>query len=1126
MAAKQDMTRVGELTFKGDVLQWIGEILRENPSLPFSAVKQELPSPRAGEPPQRHDLVLFDRQGRPALTGELRLPDHPQGHHPYLQALVKDAHDKADRAGVKWFITWNVNDLVLWETFRTWTNILDRSFRQFPIATITDSTQLTKPAIQRQIKEGLRLFLEEFALIFTGRAVLVRKPLDETFVSILHSHLKPIIMVLSHDLMLKYQKDSGFARHFQAWYVKDQGWTFVGSSQSLPDEVERATKLGAYILVNKLVFYEALRRRFKVLNPLVISSTSITGDGLKREIQSYFQDAIAKTKDYETVFDWGVAGEFPFISDSAVPLWRELIDNIGQFDFTRLNYEVIGLIFSRLIAPKEKHDFGQYYTPPDVVDLINAFCIRKAEAIVLDPACGGGTFLVRAYARKKAMDNSLSHRKLLSQLWGIDIASFPVSLAVINLATRDLVEEENYPRVARKDFFEVFRGRPALGLPLRVEAKLGISSLDLQKVELPLSDVDAAVSNLPYVRQEEIETKDKLRQALATDFAPSPPQLSGRSDLHCYFWPHATPFLYEGGYIGFLSSNSWLDVDYGADLQKFILDRYKVIAILESKVERWFPEAAVNTCITVLQKCSHAQERANNLVRFVRIKAPLAQLIPQTENEVVRQGAVNGIVRLIEGTDHLLETDSLHIYTIRQQELYREGLDDEGKYARAKWGKYLRAPRVFFEILERAGDKLSPLGNIAEVRFGIKTGANEFFYLTEEQAKAWGIEEEYLKPVVKSPRELQSIIVDPAKLKYRLLMVHEDKRALKGKRVLKYINWGESQGYHKRPTCASRERWWDLGDWRHPDMLWSDAYGQRFAVFKNQPNLFGDKRFFYIYFTQPKAERIAEAFLNSAIIPLLIELEGIVNLGEGVVYTNVYWLEHLPILNLQKLRSVEIEELAKGFAKLCQRSVLSIFDEIDQPDRQELDSLILEALGFTDPEERARVQRELYEAVTDLVSSRLQKAHSVEKREGKRLSPRAVAEELVKEFDHGLLRRFPQDFLPPGVETEAVAIPEGEAEVGIDLFTAGTLRVGSNVLELGSLPKAQFVKYAVDNGARQRVDVPQEEALCIAVVTEYEIYRRRLLAQLDELARSRTTSEKMITRIRAELEHLVFSPGQ
>ena len=35
------------------------------------------------------------------------------------------------------------------------------------------------------------------------------------------------------------------------------------------------------------------------------------------------------------------------------------------------------------------------------------------------------------------------------------------------------------------------------------------------------------------------------------------------------------------------------------------------------------------------------------------------------------------------------------------------------------------------------------LGDIAEVRFGIKTGANEFFYLNDEQIQEWGIESEF-----------------------------------------------------------------------------------------------------------------------------------------------------------------------------------------------------------------------------------------------------------------------------------------------------------------------------------------------------------------------------------------------
>ncbi|MDI3475195.1 MAG: hypothetical protein PWQ95_923, partial [Thermococcaceae archaeon] len=48
-----------------------------------------------------------------------------------------------------------------------------------------------------------------------------------------------------------------------------------------------------------------------------------------------------------------------------------------------------------------------------------------------------------------------------------------------------------------------------------------------------------------------------------------------------------------------------------------------------------------------------------------------------------------------------------------------------------KWGGILiRAPRIFYVILDKGKGKLVRLGEIAEVRSGFKTGANEFFYLT------------------------------------------------------------------------------------------------------------------------------------------------------------------------------------------------------------------------------------------------------------------------------------------------------------------------------------------------------------------------------------------------------------
>src|SRR3989338_1764374 len=90
-----------------------------------------------------------------------------------------------------------------------------------------------------------------------------------------------------------------------------------------------------------------------------------------------------------------------------------------------------------------------------------------------------------------------------------------------------------------------------------------------------------------------------------------------------------------------------------------------------------------------------------------------------------------------------------------------------GHYGGNKWGgKYLRAPDIFYTILEKGKGKLVKLGDIAKVRRGFTTGANEFFYLDEEAQKKWNIEKEFLKTVIKSPKECGSVVIDSTNMKF------------------------------------------------------------------------------------------------------------------------------------------------------------------------------------------------------------------------------------------------------------------------------------------------------------------------------------------------------------------------
>ncbi len=74
--------------------------------------------------------------------------------------------------------------------------------------------------------------------------------------------------------------------------------------------------------------------------------------------------------------------------------------------------------------------------------------------------------------------------------------------------------------------------------------------------------------------------------------------------------------------------------------------------------------------------------------------------------------------------------------------------------------------------------------------------------------------------LIKSSQECESIVSKKDDLKFRVLMIHKDKKELKKTKALKWIKDGERKGLNKRPTCESRgEKWYDLGIWEKPDFI-------------------------------------------------------------------------------------------------------------------------------------------------------------------------------------------------------------------------------------------------------------------------------------------------------------------
>ena len=434
---------------------------------------------------------------------------------------------------------------------------------------------------------------------------------------------------------------------------------------------------------------------------------------------------------------------------------------------------------------------------------------------------------------------------------------------------------------------------------------------------------DVVIGNPPYVRQEKIKGLKPTLKKRYTCY-------TGAADLYVYFYERGLQLLSPNGIHTFICSNSWLDVNYGAPLQKYLLDNTAGAVICYSEAEREFESADINTIVSILH---NGTPDADSELRFLTFKTFIGD--PDIGNRRERT----------------------RTYT----ELAQAGTREK-KYAGDKWGgKYLRAPDIYWTLLEKRKDKLGRLGDIAEVRFGIKTGANEFFYLNDDQIQEWGIESEYLKPVIKSPRECKSIRVDPSQLQFKLFMCHADKAALAGTAALDYIEWGEKQGFHQRSSCKGRARWWDLGDREIPTLSFNYLISSTARTLYAQDGCYTSDNFQEIHIDSDLRLPLC-ASLNSSLFQLMVNMAGRSNFGGGLLKIQTYEVSELLCLD-PKTFAFENETIFTSTA-------WEMLDPSD--DRRALDAIIFDALDLTQGERDG-----VYEAVVNLVEARLRKARSL-----------------------------------------------------------------------------------------------------------------------------------------------------
>lgn len=1022
--------RKHEVQFCSEVSKWADKLFESSPQLPFGS--SDIESFGTGSQ-KRQDFRVYGRgghgRGRLALCGEVKLPGSPQGRSPFDMTLAQDAFSKATSENCRYFFTWNVEHLALFDR-SLWDaqSMYERCIGEWKLGLeLNNPGDLTRPEVIAIIRDRfLPRFFRDFSDIWLEKKKDVRPLPADFYVSVLESHLTgPLgpVRELRDYLALESQHSKTFDNRLRTWAIEQQ-WNFDRNDpQSWRETIDRAARSIAYVLSNRILFYQTVRLR-NDLPELRIPRTARTARTALDYLCRSFENAVRATGDYEPVFFPDPSEEWAALAAlsgaNSLEAWDKFIRAVDRFNFKEISTDILGHTFQKLISPEERHKFGQHYTDETIVDLINAFCIRKGDAAVFDPACGSGTFLVRAYYRKAKLDSQLSNQELLAGLYGADINSFPAHLATLNLAARNISNEENYPRIVRKNFFSLSPDTPFCELPKSTRDRRGHREREV----IMVPPLDAIIGNPPYVRYQDIPKRsdkgvvpDQAKEHLWGIAEASSPgiKLSGQSDIHVYFWPAATRFLANDGWFGFLTSSSWLDSRYGFRLQRWVLLNFAIIAIIESVDEPWFEDARVKTAVTILRRTADDKKRNDNPVRFVRVLRPLVEILGDSVDENRRQEAAENLRDRILNTTADQSDGQLRIMVKRQGDLWQDGLsvaamfakqkmsdsvqiqiDDEedgdeetttepaildariGDYGGGKWGRYLRAPDFYFEIMREFGNRFARIGDIASIKYGILSGCDGFFMprdisrdVLEEftDELKWStlplirrckrsdvasgevlivrcsdgtmhpLEKRFLRPEVHSLMQVDRPLVSADSIDRVVLWVDQELDSLKGTYAHDYIVWGSKQTFQskksknvtipKRPGCAGRNPWYDLTG-RAPGVgFWPMAQQYRHIVPANPEKLSCNHNLFDVHplAMSPLASRALIPILNSTVVAFWKTFYGRYAGTEGNLKTEIVDVFLIEVPDPRNITPPILKRLESALASMQSRTVTHLVEE-------------------------------------------------------------------------------------------------------------------------------------------------------------------------------------------------------
>jgi type I restriction-modification system DNA methylase subunit len=400
--------------------------------------------------------------------------------------------------------------------------------------------------------------------------------------------------------------------------------TFRGQDQALEETVQR--------VLDRLIFIRVAEDRGledRQLSLIAKGPESTAVKRLREIFRRYDDNFDSKLFQPHTADEVRMDGE---VVQRVIRGLHETADGSIRYDFEAIDADVLGVMYEQYLGlilqqtakrarlsdgAVNRKEQGIYYTPTWVVDYIVGFSIRealkrrgaKAESLrVLDPACGSGTFLLRAFDHVMRARNptgasvqakfdpetagpliALRTSVLTENLFGVDLDSRAVEIAQLNLMIRAAESRHRLPTLERN---------VRVGNSVVADPNVDQRAVDWSTAfPVPTSEggFDVIVTNPPYVRIQNLSAPE-------VEYFGKRFKADWNYDIYTIFVQQAWELLREGGVAGFILPNKFLNANYGRSLRTFLADRGAILKLMDFRDYQVFDDATTYTCLLFLRK--------------------------------------------------------------------------------------------------------------------------------------------------------------------------------------------------------------------------------------------------------------------------------------------------------------------------------------------------------------------------------------------------------------------------------------------------------------------------------------------------------------------------------------------